>query len=165
MCSHPKGYKSEVLASDLQNPGAGKGQPLNEGQGDNRCQSQNPLVFPPMSPAPFVPSPGFLMASSPTCSPVFILMPVFFLFPSFPVSLHMFIGNSLVSRWQSAITGWELQYGPGHSGWSNMRPWTVIGRRTEPMPFMGAIPVAMIEQNIHPNIRGYIYIGSGYHRH
>ncbi len=33
------------------------------------------------------------------------------------------------------------------------------------MPFMGAIPLAMIEQNVHSNIRGHIYIGSRYDRH
>jgi hypothetical protein len=30
---------------------------------------------------------------------------------------------------------------------------------------MGAIPSAMIEQNVHLNIRGYIYIASGYNSH
>jgi NADP-dependent 3-hydroxy acid dehydrogenase YdfG len=35
---------------------------------------------------------------------------------------------------------------------NDMGPWSVIGWRAEPIPSMGAIPVAMIGRNAHPNI-------------
>ena len=46
-----------------------------------------------------------------------------------------------------------------------MRPWSVIRAGTKPMPFMGTIPVALKEQNVHLNIGDYVNIGSRYHNH
>jgi hypothetical protein len=107
----------------------------------------------------------FLLVSPIPPLPGFILVPALFAFPSLPITLYLFIGNSLVPRWNSAIAGRELQNGSGNAGWSGMDPWSVIGERPEPMPLMGTIPMAAIEQNVQVNIRNDIYIGSGYHHH
>jgi hypothetical protein len=46
-----------------------------------------------------------------------------------------------------------------------MDPGSVIGGCPEPMPFMGTIPIATIKQDFCTDIRGDVYISSGYNGH
>jgi hypothetical protein len=75
------------------------------------------------------------------------------------------IGNSLIDNRAAAKTGWDSDYGTGHSLDANATPWTIISRSNKPSPLVRSIPTATIEKNIYANVRGIVHIGPRDYEH
>lgn len=123
------------------------------------CGSSLPLarMFVFRSLTPFVPFP-----SRPPCR---VLVPVFFALPFSPVRFQLSVGDSVVPVRHTAIMRRERRQGVRHVAGGEIHPGAVVRTRSEPVTFMGAIPVPMIEKNAHINIGDQINICSGYHDH
>jgi len=116
-------------------------------------------TFPSLFPVLHTP---FFGSCVPAFPPLSVFIPVSLPFPSCPVFLHLAIGYPPVPGWYPAIVRRQLQKRPRDPFRGKIGPRTIIRSSPEPVTFVGAIPVALIEENIHCNVGNHVNIGSRY---
>src|SRR5512140_2852506 len=93
-------------------------------------------------------------------------VPVFFLFPLFPVPSHVFMGYPFVFRRQAlAIILWQCPQSTGNSLGLHVTPPPIIVLGSVPVPFIRTPPISLKKQNIRINVRNHVNICSRYNDH
>jgi hypothetical protein len=71
----------------------------------------------------------------------------------------------VVSGRRSAIVGRQLYQDTRDLRCGEIYPGSIVRPGPEPMALMGTIPVALVEENIHVDVRNRVDVGPGYYDH
>jgi hypothetical protein len=70
-----------------------------------------------------------------------------------------------MSAGDMAKIGWHIDYGARHFSGGKVNPLSIVGFGPIPMSSMRAIPVTLVEKDIHVHVRGKVDIGPGDDEH
>ncbi len=131
-----------------------------------------PVIFVFEGPAVFRPAPlvgmsgpalsSFFRPSAPLL-PGAVLVPVTVALPGGPVLLELAVRYSPLPGRQAAIIRRQLDHGAGYLAIGAVAPRPIVGRASEPSPFVGAVPGSRKEEDIHSDRRDGVHIRARYH--
>jgi len=107
-------------------------------------------MFPPLLSMPF---------------PSSVFFPVFILLPFLPVFSDISMRDVPISWGDMAKIGWHMDDSTRHLRGGQVTPLSIVGLGPIPMSSMRAIPVTLVEKDIHVHIGGKVDIGPGDDEH
>jgi hypothetical protein len=118
-----------------------------------------------LSPPVVVAASCFMPVIAPFPLPVVASVPVPVVLPRLPIPLEVHVPNPFMLPYRVTETGRQFAQHMGHSGAFDIAPRPIVASRTIPMATVGPIPVAVIKEDVHPDIGSKINVGARYGHH